>query len=105
GVTNLSLEIIGSPGQSLIETMMQKYQSDLASIGVTLKINIMEAAQWVDQANNAKYNGMYFSGDNNAHVNPGTLWSTSPGWRPVPFNNSAWDNAQWKDLVNGLITE
>jgi len=51
------------------------------------------------------YSGMYFSGDNNAHVNPGTLWSSSPGWRPVPGNNSGWKNDDWTQLVTTLVTE
>ena len=59
--------------------MMQVYQADLAKIGVKLNIKVMEAAAWLDQVNNVKYNGLYFSGDNNAHVHPGTLWSSSPG--------------------------
>jgi ABC-type transport system substrate-binding protein len=52
-----------------------------------------------------KYSGVYLSGDNNAHVNPGTLWSSSPGWRPLPSNNSGWKNEQWTQLVAALTTE
>src|SRR5206468_4840158 len=81
------------------------YQADLAKVGVKLNIKVTEAATWIDQVNNAKYNGIYFSGDNNAHVNPGTLWSSSPGWRPVPSNNSGWKNDKWTQLVTGLVTE
>ena len=39
---------------------MQAYQADLAKLNVKLNIKTMEAAQWLDQANNAKYNGMYY---------------------------------------------
>jgi ABC-type transport system substrate-binding protein len=85
--------------------MMQVYQADLAKIGVKLNIKVMEAAGWLDQVNNVKYNGLYFSGDNNAHVHPGTLWSSSPGWRPLPGNNSGWKNDQWTQLVSALTTE
>jgi len=72
---------------------------------VKLNIKVMEAAAWLDQVNNVKYSGLYFSGDNNAHVHPGTLWSSSPGWRPGPSNNSGWKNDQWTQLVSALITE
>ena len=58
-------------GQNLVESMMQVYQADLAKIGVKLNIKVMEAAAWIDTVNNVKYTGLYFSGDNNAHVNPG----------------------------------
>jgi len=106
GVSSLELDIIGiSNAYPLVETFMQAYQADLAKLNIKLNIKTMEAAQWLDQANNAKYNGMYYSGDNNAHVNPATLWSGSPGWRPLPKNNSGWDNQRWKDYVASLSVE
>jgi peptide/nickel transport system substrate-binding protein len=104
-VSGLEVEVVLQSGQNLIESMLQVYQADLAKVGVTLNINQMEAAAWLDRVNNVKYTGLYFSGDNNAHVNPGTLWSSSPGWRPVPGNNSGWKDDQWTQLVTGLVTE
>ena len=104
-VSGQDLDVVLSPGQPVVESMMQVYQADLAKLGFNLKVNVMEAAAWVDTVNNAKYNGVYLSGDNNAHVNPGTLWSSSPGWRPVPGNNSGWKNDQWTQLVSSLSTE
>jgi peptide/nickel transport system substrate-binding protein len=104
-VSGLEPEVVMQTGQSLVESMMQVYQADLAKIGVKLNIKIMEASAWIDTVNNVKYTGLYFSGDNNAHVNPATLWSTSPGWRPVPSNNSGWKNDQWTQLVTELTTE
>jgi peptide/nickel transport system substrate-binding protein len=104
-VSGLQMDVAFQTGQDLAQSMMQVYQADLAKIGVTFNIQSMEAAAWLDQVNNTKYNGVYFSGDNNAHVNPGTLWSSSPGWRPVPGNNSGWKNDQWTQLVTGLVTE
>jgi ABC-type transport system substrate-binding protein len=85
--------------------MMQVYQADLAKLGLKLNVKVMEAAAWIDTVNNVKYTGIYLSGDNNAHVNPGTLWSSSPGWRPQPSNNSGWKNDQWTQLVTSLTTE
>jgi peptide/nickel transport system substrate-binding protein len=106
GVSNLELDVIGiANGYPLMETFMQAYQADLATLNVKLNIKLMEAAQWIDQANNHKYSGMYYSGDNNAHVNPATLWSGSPGWRPLGINNSGWDNPQWKDYVATISVE
>jgi peptide/nickel transport system substrate-binding protein len=103
--SGLEPEVVLQTGQTLVESMMQVYQADLAKIGVKLNIKVMEASAWIDTVNNVKYTGLYFSGDNNAHVNPGTLWSTSPGWRPVPANNSGWKNDQWTQLVTELGTE
>ena len=72
-VSGLELEVAMQVGLNLVESMMQVYQADLAKLGVKLNINQMEAAAWIDQVNNVKYTGLYFSGDNNAHVNPATL--------------------------------
>jgi peptide/nickel transport system substrate-binding protein len=104
-VSSLELDVVLSPGQNLVESMLQVYQADLSKIGLKLNIKVMEASAWINEVNNARYNGIYWSGDNNAHVHPGTLWSSSPGWRPVPANNSGWKNEQWTQLVSGLITE
>ena len=104
-VSGQELDVVLSPGQPVVESMMQVYQADLAKLGMTLNVKVMDAAAWVDTVNNVKYNGVYLSGDNNAHVNPGTLWSSSPGWRPLPGNNSGWKNDQWTQLVAGLTTE
>ncbi|MBV9133716.1 MAG: ABC transporter substrate-binding protein [Chloroflexi bacterium] len=104
-ISGQDLDVVLSPGQPVVESMMQVYQADLAKLGFNLKVNVMEAAAWIDSVNNVKYNGVYLSGDNNAHVNPGTLWSSSPGWRPLPSNNSGWKNDQWTQLVTTLTTE
>jgi peptide/nickel transport system substrate-binding protein len=104
-VAGQDLDVVLSPGQPVVESMMQVYQADLAKLGFNLHVKVMEAAAWVDTVNNVKYTGVYLSGDNNAHVNPGTLWSSSPGWRPMPSNNSGWKNDQWTQLVAALTTE
>jgi peptide/nickel transport system substrate-binding protein len=104
-VAGQDLDVVLSPGQTVVESMMQVYQADLAKLGFNLHVKVMEAAAWVDTVNNVKYDGIYLSGDNNAHVNPGTLWSSSPGWRPMPSNNSGWRNDQWSQLVTSLTTE
>jgi peptide/nickel transport system substrate-binding protein len=104
-ISGLEMDLVLQSGQDLIQSMMQVYQADLAKLGVKLNFRLMEAAAWIDTVNNVKYTGVYFSGDNNAHVNPGTLWSSSPGWRPVPGNNSGWKNDQWTQLVTNLVTE
>jgi peptide/nickel transport system substrate-binding protein len=105
-VGSIELDVIGiANGYPLLEGFMQAYQADLAKLNVKLNIKPMDAAQWLDQANNARYNAITYVGDNNAHVNPATLWSGSPGWRPLPKNNSGWDNQQWKDYVAALSRE
>jgi peptide/nickel transport system substrate-binding protein len=99
GASNIVLENIiikGSYPQQ--ETFLQVYQSDLASIGVKMTPKPVDAATWLDQANNVKYLGMWSSGDNYANLHPGSLFAVSPGWRVYP-NNDGFQDPRWAELV------
>jgi peptide/nickel transport system substrate-binding protein len=105
GVSGLQLENIiikGSYPQQ--ETFLQVYQADLASIGVTMTPKLVDAATWLDQANNVKYTGMWASGDNYSNLHPGSLFAVSPGWRVFP-NNDGFKDPRWAELVNSVNTE
>ena len=85
------------------ETFLQVYQADLASIGVTMNPKLVDAATWLDQANNVKYTGMWASGDNYSNLNPGSLFAVSPGWRAFP-NNDGFKDPRWAELVGAANT-
>ena len=68
---NLPADLPGRPGQD-------RRQADAQAV---------DAATWLDQANNVKYKGMWASGDNYANLNPGSLFAVSPGWRVFPNND------------------
>jgi peptide/nickel transport system substrate-binding protein len=105
GVTNLELENIIIKGSYPVqETFLQVYQADLASIGVKMTPKLVDAATWLDQANNVKYTGMWASGDNYANLNPGSLFAVSPGWRVFP-NNDGFQEPRWAELVAASNTE
>jgi peptide/nickel transport system substrate-binding protein len=99
GVSNIEIDNIiikGSYPQQ--ETFLQVYQADLASIGVKMNPKLVDAATWLDQANNVKYTGMWSSGDNYSNLHPGSLFAVSPGWRVYP-NNDGFQDPRWADLV------
>ena len=105
GVSNLELENIIIKGSYPVqETFLQIYQADLASIGVKMTPKLVDAATWLDQANNVKYTGMWASGDNYANLNPGSLFAVSPGWRVYP-NNDGFKDPRWEELVNAANSE
>ena len=60
GVGNFSMDmvLIPSPESS---SLVQIYQADLAQLGITMNIVNMDLAPWLDNVNNRKYNGMYYS--------------------------------------------
>jgi peptide/nickel transport system substrate-binding protein len=105
GASGLALENIiikGSYPQQ--ETFLQVYQADLAAIGVTMTPKPVDAATWLDQANNVRYTGMWASGDNYANLHPGSLFAVSPGWRVYP-NNDGFNDPRWAELVAAANTE
>ncbi|HEY1291916.1 MAG TPA: ABC transporter substrate-binding protein [Chloroflexota bacterium] len=105
GASGIELENIiikGSYPQQ--ETFLQVYQSDLASIGVKMTPKPVDAATWLDQANNVKYTGMWSSGDNYANLHPGSLFAVSPGWRIYP-NNDGFQDPRWAELVGQANVE
>ena len=105
GATNLEVENIiikGSYPQQ--ETFLQVYQSDLAQIGVKMTPKLVDAATWLDQANNVKYVGMWASGDNYSNLHPGSLFAVSPGWRVYP-NNDGFQDPRWAELVASANSE
>src|SRR6185436_398225 len=105
GARDLDLENIIIKGSYPVqETFLQVYQADLASIGVKMTPKLVDAATWLDQANNVKYNGMWESGDNYANLNPGSLFAVSPGWR-VFTNNDGFKEPRWAELVAQANTE
>jgi peptide/nickel transport system substrate-binding protein len=105
GATNIELENIIIKGSYPVqETFLQVYQSDLAQIGVKMTPKLVDAATWLDQANNVKYTGMWASGDNYANLNPGSLFAVSPGWRVFP-NNDGFKEPRWAELVASANSE
>jgi peptide/nickel transport system substrate-binding protein len=105
GARDLDFENIIIKGSYPVqETFLQVYQADLASIGVKMTPKLVDAATWLDQANNVKYKGMWSSGDNYANLNPGSLFAVSPGWRVYP-NNDDFKDPRWAELVAQANTE
>jgi peptide/nickel transport system substrate-binding protein len=86
------------------QSMAQIYQADLARIGVNLNIKAMESAAWLDQVNNRKYVGAYWSGATRSNLLPGTMLSSSQVWDPQN-NNSGYKTDQYSQLVSAAGTE
>jgi peptide/nickel transport system substrate-binding protein len=103
GVTNLAIDIVLSNSQDGT-SLAQIYQADLAKIGVTLNIKPMESAAWLDQVNNRKYNGVYWSSAARTNLLPGTMLSSSRGTDPLN-NNSGFKSDAYTQLINAATSE
>ena len=88
----------------VLTTMAQIYQADLAKIGVTMTITNIDSPTWFDQANNRKYNGMYWSTATRANLLPGTMLSSSKLSDPLN-NNSGYKNDAYTQLINQATAE
>jgi peptide/nickel transport system substrate-binding protein len=107
GVANLETGIlVNGIGAPQMLSFSQIFQDSLAQIGVTLKLQNVEPAIWVDTLINKKpdYTGMWAGTDQIAQLHPSTLFQLSPGWR-LQNNHSAFTHDTWTSLVNSALQE
>jgi peptide/nickel transport system substrate-binding protein len=100
GPFSMDMLLITSPESS---PLTQIYQADLATIGVTMNIVNMDLAPWLDNVNNRKYHGMYYSPASIA-ASVGTELTTSKVWQ-VGNNNSGFDSPTYQQLATATTTE
>jgi peptide/nickel transport system substrate-binding protein len=103
GVAGLTFDILLNNSQDGL-SLAQIYQADLAKIGVTLNIKPLESATWLDQVNNRKYNGVYWSSAARTNLLPGTMLSSSRGTDPLN-NNSGFRNEAYTQLIGAATSE
>jgi peptide/nickel transport system substrate-binding protein len=82
----------------------QIYQSDLAKLGITLNIKILESAAWLDQVNNRKYVGSYWSGASYGQLSPGSTFGGTKAWDPNN-NNEGFKSDAYSQLVIAAGTQ
>jgi peptide/nickel transport system substrate-binding protein len=102
GVGNFTMDMVLIPSNES-SSLVQIYQADLASIGVTMNIVNMDLAPWLDNVNNRKYQGMYYSPASIA-ASVGTELTTSKVWQ-VGNNNSGYDSPRYQELATAASTE
>ncbi|MBV9322515.1 MAG: ABC transporter substrate-binding protein [Chloroflexi bacterium] len=100
GPFSMDMVLIVSPEST---PLVQIYQADLASVGVTLNIVNMDLAAWLDNVNNRKYHGMYYSPAAIA-ASVGTELTTSKVWQ-IGNNNSGFDSPEYEQLGTATTTE
>jgi peptide/nickel transport system substrate-binding protein len=82
----------------------QIYQADLAKLGITLSIKVLDTAAWLDQVNNRKYNGGYWSPASYGQLQPGTTFGGTKAWDPNN-NNQGFKSDTYTQLVAAAGTE
>ncbi|MBV9582979.1 MAG: ABC transporter substrate-binding protein [Chloroflexi bacterium] len=103
GVTQLEMDCLYTAStEANIAT--QIYQSDLAKLGITLNIRVLESAAWLDQVNNRKYVGSYWSGASYGQLSPGTTFGGTKAWDPNN-NNEGFKSDAYSQLVTAAGSE
>jgi peptide/nickel transport system substrate-binding protein len=82
----------------------QMYQADLSKLGAKLNIEVLESAAWLDQVNNRKYVGGYWSPASYGQLSPGTLFGGTKAWDPFN-NNEGFKSDTYAQLVAAAGTE
>ncbi len=101
-VGNFSMDMVLIPSPESM-SLVQIYQADLASLGITMNIVNMDLAAWLDLVNNRRYHGMYYS-PAGISSSVGTELTTSKVWQ-IGNNNSGFDSPMYQSLGNASTTE
>jgi peptide/nickel transport system substrate-binding protein len=103
GVMVQSIDIYPYPAIPEAAPFAEMYQSDLATIGISLNIVTLSTAAWLTTINSLKYNGLFMGPSVNLHLAPGTLFNLSAPLRPTG-NNVGFSDPQYVQLVNEVGT-
>ena len=103
GINNLEFDYVVT---SSIETngFGQIVQADYQKIGVKMNLLSYDSATWVDQVNNRKFNGLYFSTAPYFNLSPSTAFTNGKGFNPQ-LNNSAFTSETYVQLINAAAAE
>jgi peptide/nickel transport system substrate-binding protein len=104
GVSNLTLDFAYAPTTPEYGTIAQIYQGDLAKIGVTLNIQMMDIAALFDSIHNQKYNGVYTLNDSWAAMEPVSMLAAGASLNPR-INNAGFKDDQYTALVDSARNE
>jgi peptide/nickel transport system substrate-binding protein len=103
GVTQLEMDcLLTSSAEGNIAC--QIYQADLSKLGIKLNIKVLETAAWLDQVNNRKYIGGYWSPASYGQLAPGTTFGGTKAWDPFN-NNEGFKSDAYAQLVTAAGTE
>jgi peptide/nickel transport system substrate-binding protein len=104
GVGDLTLDFAYAPTLPEYGTIAQIVQGDLAKIGVTMNVKMMDIAALFDLIHNQKYNGVYTLNDSWAAVEPVTMLAAGASLNPR-INNAGFHDDQYTALVDSAKAE
>jgi peptide/nickel transport system substrate-binding protein len=103
GVSNLSIDLVGFNQYPELSAFNQLYQADLAKIGVTLNIRVLDPGAAFPLIHDGTYSGMY-QADGGVLNEPSYLYIQNLAFTPDK-NNSNYHNDHYAQLVNSALGE
>jgi peptide/nickel transport system substrate-binding protein len=104
GVSNLTLDFAYAPTLPEYGTIAEIYQGDLAKIGVTMNVKMMDIAALFDAIHSQKYNGVYTLNDSWAAMEPVSMLAAGASLNPR-INNAGFHDDQYTALVDSARAE
>ncbi|MBV9598795.1 MAG: ABC transporter substrate-binding protein, partial [Chloroflexi bacterium] len=104
GASNLTLDFVYAPTTPEYGTIAEIYQGDLAKIGVTLNVKMMDIAALFDAIHSQKYNGLYTLNDSWAAMEPVSMLAAGASLNPR-INNAGFHDDQYTQLVDSARSE
>lgn len=102
GVSSLELELSSNAGQAPLVQFGQILQSDLASIGVKLKVNNLEVPRWRERSSKASYKGLLSGPYALSNLRAASLFMLARPFRP-DGNVSNFSSSEYSALVEDAL--
>ncbi len=104
GLSGAEMDILPSAAQPELALFCQLYQGDLANLGITLNIQNLDPAAWVDEVNKRQYHGIWASTVVVPLGEPASAFTNARGTDPRS-NNEGFQSDTYSQLIAAAGTE
>jgi peptide/nickel transport system substrate-binding protein len=104
GVDKLEVTMLSSNAWPPLAEHAQQYQADLAKIGVTLKINMVDVTRWIQDVTADHTHGIWTGAFGFSLYSPESLFAMAAPWR-TQNNMTQIENAEFTKLANDAASE
>jgi peptide/nickel transport system substrate-binding protein len=104
GVDKLEVTMLSSNAWPPLAEHAQQYQADLAKIGVTLKINMVDVGRWIQDVTADHTHGIWTGAFGFSLYSPESLFAMAAPWR-TSNNMTQFESAEFTKLANDAAGE
>jgi len=104
GVSNLRVRMMTATAWQPLLEQAQQYQADLAKIGVTLDIDVVDVGRWVQEVNRDHTQAIWTGGFGFSMYQPESLFAMAAPWREKN-NMPQYSSPELSTLINAAMVE